>query len=327
MNKSKSIYGNVIHEVKNLTESDTRYHRILSSTPIIPGRWPGVANEQALAEAIYATMDIGANCLTPNGTITTNVGRGPAFNGQKELKAWQALNQDNENGLEEVPNSAFRVWYGTWIDLNNNDVFVHGRPENHHYKTFRRLGSDAGINSYTLPESVPQIAINEVTKSPGLYPIDHNPTPDEGQMWLYNKGYDFKRERDNPDFKKFKALLIEFDHDKGNYIQIPLPQSTPLGMFDIDDKVHTHIHSLANRGSRHAVNRIEKYANHDIWLYYWMSKVFTNTNERVLIPFAGDGEMTLATLMNGSTPTTIELNELRHEINRDIIYEWERNFY
>lgn len=325
MSYPKSIKGNMIQEGPKLGKGPRTYHRIISNTPCVPGRWPGVANDQALAQAIYATMDLAQNVLTPNGTITTNVGRGPAFNGQKELKDWQALNVDRERGLEEVPDSAFRVWYGTWRDLNNNDVFVHGRPDNHHMKTFRRVGADDTINNYTLPDTVPQVPINNVTKSRGFYPIDASPSPDEGQQWLFNKGYDYRLEANNPNFEKFKAILIEFDHNPDVYIQVPLTQEIPSGLWGLSDKIIKHLHE--GRGTRHAMGRVEKYANHDIWLYYWMMKVFSNPGEDIVIPFAADGELTLAALMNGSVPTTIELNTNRHEINRDIIYEWQRAFY
>jgi hypothetical protein len=325
MSYPKSIQGNMIHEGPKLSKGPRRYHRVISNTPIIPGRWRGVANPEAFEKAIYSTMDMAQNVLTPNGTITTNVGRGPAFYGQNELKRWQALNVDRTNGLEEVPETAFRVWYGTWRDLNNNDVLVHGRPENHHFKTFRRVGSTDTINNYTLPDSVPQIPINNVTKSPGLYPVDAHPSPDEGEQWLLDKGYDYRLKANNPNFEKFKAMLVEFDHNPGVYIQIPLPQEVPLGFWGLSTKIINHLHE--GRGTRHAMGRVEKYANHDIWLYYWMMKVFSNPGEDIVIPFAADGELTLAALMNGSVPTTIELNTNRHEINRDIIQEWQRSFY
>ena len=54
-------------------------------------------------------------------------------------------------------------------------------------------------------------------------------------------------------------------------------------------------------------------------------EVFSNPGEDIVIPFAADGELTLAALINGSTPTTIEFNESRSNINRDIIYEWNRH--
>ena len=324
MSSPKSIHGNIIHEGPKLAKQG-HYHRIISDTPIIPGRWPGVPDQGALERSIYALMDLAQNSLTPNGTITTNVGRGPAFNGQNELKRWQAVNEDRENGLEEVPNSAFRVWYGSWIDLNTNDVFVHGRPENHHMKTFRRKGASDTFNNYILPDNVEQISLGTVTKSPGLYPVDHNPSPDEGQQWLLDKGYDFMQQAASRDFKKYKAILVEFDHNPGSYIQLPLPQQVPYDFWDISPRVIEHLHD--GRGTRHAMGRQEKYANHDIWLYYWMMKVFSNPGEDIMVPFAGDGEITLAALINGSYPTTVEINRNRHEINRDIIFEWERRFY
>ena len=189
MSYSRTICGDIKYEGPKLAKGTVRYDRIISNTPIIPGRWPGVADESELTKAIYATMDMAQNVLHPNGTITTNVGRGPAFHGQKQLKKWQELNDERINGLEEIPNSAFRVWYGTWIDLHTNDVFVHGRPENHHFKTFRRKGSDATINEYELPDNIGRIDINNVTKCRGLYPIDHSPVPNEGEMWLFDRGY------------------------------------------------------------------------------------------------------------------------------------------
>jgi len=326
MTYSRTICGDVRHEGRKIANGSIRYHRIISNTPCIPGRWPGVANADMLAQSIYATMDMAVNALTPNGTITTNVGRGPAFHGQNELKEWQALNADRVNGLEEVPNSAFRVWYGTWIDLHNNDVFVHGRPENHHFKTFRRVGSGVTMNDYTLPDNIGHVEINNVFKSPGCYPIDHSTDPDEGQKWLQERGYNYRLERDSEDFAKFKAVLIEFDHAPGTYIQLPLSQQNNFDDFwDITPKVAETLHK--GKGCRHAMGRIEKYANHDIWLYYWMMKVFANPGEQIIIPFAADGELTLAALMNGSTPTTIEMNESRHNINRDVILEWNRSNY
>jgi hypothetical protein len=319
----RALHGNITSEGPKLYREGYRYKRIISPTPCVPGRWPSIPDAAALEQTIYATMDLANNILSPDGTITTNVGRGTGFHGQQELKRWMALNPDR---LEEVPNSAFRVYYGVWRDLNNNDVFVFNRPDNHHYKTFRRVGSIASdMNEYTLPSDVHQETVNKVYKAGGCYPLDHHPTPNEGEAWLLARGYDYNLKRNNPNFKKMKATFVEYDHAPGVYIQIPLqPMRYNFPCFGLPVNIIEHISDPTCKGTSHARRRKEKYATWDMWLYFWMMKVYTNPGEKVILPFAQDGDITVAALMAGLDPVTIEANDKRHSIQKDIMLEWSR---
>ena len=319
----RTLHGNIITEGPKLYKEGYRYKRIISPTPCVPGRWPSVSDAAALEQTIYATMDLANNILAPDGTITTNVGRGKGFNGQEELKNWQALNPDK---LEEIPNSAFRVYYAVCKDLNNDDVFVFNSPDNHHYKTFRRVGSDSDINAYDIPADVYQETVNKVYKAGGCYPLDHHPTPSESDVWLLERGYDYNLKRNNPNFKKLKATFIEYDHAPDVFIQIPQqPTNFTQPCFGLTEKVLDHVLSPTNKGTTHARARIEKYAKWDMWLYFWMMKVHTNPGENVILPFAQDGDITVAALMADLKPVTIESNLLRHSIQKDIMLEWARN--
>ena len=60
-------------------------------------------------------------------------------------------------------------------------------------------------------------------------------------------------------------------------------------------------------------------------VYFWMMKVHTNPGENVILPFAQDGDITVAALMADLKPVTIESNLLRHSIQKDIMLEWARN--
>ena len=57
-----------------------------------------------------------------------------------------------------------------------------------------------------------------------------------------------------------------------------------------------------------------------------MMKKFCNPGEKVLVPFGGEGEMTLAALLNGSEVTVVEASRNRAIINEDILIEWQRKF-
>ena len=110
------------------------------------------------------------------------------------------------------------------------------------------------------------------------------------------------------------------------FIQIPQqPTNFTQPCFGLTEKVLDHVLSPTNKGTTHARARIEKYAKWDMWLYFWMMKVHTNPGENVILPFAQDGDITVAALMADLKPVTIESNLLRHSIQKDIMLEWARN--
>ena len=63
-----------------------------------------------------------------------------------------------------------------------------------------------------------------------------------------------------------------------------------------------------------------------MWLCYWMMQKFCNPGEKVLLPFAGDGEMTLAGLIHGVEITAVDASTPRAKLNEDIVVEWMRKF-
>ena len=297
------------------------FDRIMAPCPSVIGRYSYVAGPSDFAQTLRTMFGTADRCLSEDGTITFSCLR----DSEKEWAVWL---QENPDKFEEVPNSRFLVWTGYVRDLNNNDVFVGNNIEYMRFKTFRRVGSDATLNDVTIPDDVVMDPFNRVEKGNFVTPIEPNPpVQDERDKWLAGRGM-VPMVHKSVHYNPFKYFLVEFDHDMGNYIQIPshFPTNDPKFRFGLDISVINHVMDPNNKGSYHAMAGINKYRVYGTWLCWWMMQKFCNPSERVLIPFAGDGEMTLAGLFRGCDITTVEANEDRAKINEDILIEWERKF-
>jgi hypothetical protein len=298
------------------------FDRIMAPCPSVIGRTRYVAGPSDFAETLRGMFGVADRCLSENGTITFSHLRDAS-------NEWGVWLQDNPGKFEEVPNSAFQVWTGYVKDLNNDDVFVGANIEYMRFKTFRRVGSTATVNDVVIPDDVVQKPFNRVEKGNFVAPIDTNhPVHNEADEWLLSRGMRPMVHK-SVHYAPFKYFLVEMDHDEGNYIQIPSHHPTNQDNFrwGMTDEQYNHILDESNKGTYSVITAPgDKYRVYGLWLCHWMMKKFCNPGEKVLVPFGGDGEMTLAALLNGSIVTVVEASRARSFANEDILVEWQRKF-
>jgi hypothetical protein len=130
-------------------------------------------------------------------------------------------------------------------------------------------------------------------------------------------------------YDPFKYFLVEMDHDEGNYVQVPShhPTNDPDFRWGLSQHQMQHITNPENKGTYHVISSPNLGRRmYGLWLCYWMMNKFCSPGEKVLVPFGGEGEMTLAALLYGSEVTVVEANANRAIVNEDIIIEYVRKF-
>ena len=317
----KSIFQRFQDISQEFQRDRVPFDRIMAACPTVSGRWQYVAGRSEFAETLRGMFGVADRCLSENGTIT--------FSHMRDASAeWGVWLADNPGKFEEVPDSAFQVWTGYARDLNNNDVFVGPNIEYMRFKTFRRVGSTATANDVTLPGDLRLDTFNRVDKGNFVSPIDSNTYQNEMDQWLLRRGIKPVSSKESL-WTPFKYFLVEMDHDPGNYIQVPGGQPTNNDdfRFGMSASQHKHISNLSNKGTRHVIASPQvRHRVYGLWLCNWMMKKFCNPGEKVLVPFGGEGEMTLAALLNGCEVTVVEANTNRYIINEDILVEWQRTY-
>ena len=318
----KSYYQLFQNVAADFQRDKVPFDRIMAPCPTMIGRWRYVAGQSDFAETLRSMFGVADRCLSENGTIT--------FSHMRDASnEWAVWLKDNPGKFEEVPNSAFQVWTGYLKDLNNDDVFVGANIEYMRFKTFRRVGSTATVNDVVIPDDVVQKQFNRVEKGNFVAPVDENhPVQNEADRWLLGRGMKPMIHK-SVHYAPFKYFLVEMDHDEGNYIQIPSHQPTNQDNFrwGMTDAQSSHILDGTNKGTYSVIaSPGVKHRVYGLWLCHGMMKKFCNPGEKVLVPFGGEGEMTLAALLNGSEVTVVEASRNRAIINEDILIEWQRKF-
>lgn len=322
MHKSyHGLFDQIAHQ--ELIDSKAKFDRIMAACPSMIGRYQYVQNEKLFARTLRTMFDTADKCLTDDGTITFSCLR----DSEREWAIWL---ENNPGKFEEIPDSRFLCWAGMAKDLANHDVFVGPNIEYMRFKSFRRVGSSATIKEHTIPDDVVMQEYNRVEKGNFVTPIDPNPKINEMDKWLAGRGLTPEAHKGSH-YNPFKYWLVEFDHDMSNYIQIPLfPTNDRNFRWGLSDSVvNNHLNKI-NKGTWHAMggDRVSRHHHrtHGLWLCYWMYQKFCNAGDKVLVPFGGHGEMTLAGLLSGCDMTVIEANAERYFINEDIIIEWQRTY-
>lgn len=303
-------------------DSKDTFDRIMAPCPTMVGRYEYVIDEEHFARTLRYMFDTADKCLTDEGTITFSCLR----DSEREWAAWLS---NNPGKFEEIPDSRFLVWGGIVKDFANHDVFVGPNIEYMRFKSFRRVGSNATIKEHTIPDDVPMHEFNRVDKGNFVTPIDPNPEINEADQWLMRRGIKPVIHKGKY-YDPFKYWLVEFDHDMGNYIQIPLwPTNDRNFRWGLSDSVINHL-NRKNKGTFHAMAGTPDARHHHrakgLWLCYWMYQKFCDAGDKVLVPFGGHGEMTLAGLLSGCEITVVEANSWRYAINEDIVIEWQRAY-
>ena len=305
-----------------LAEDGATYDRIMAPCPTMIGRWQYVKGPSDFAETLTAVFDVANRCLSPDGTIT--------FSHMRDASAeWAVWLSDNPNVFEEVPDSAMQVWTGYARDLHNDNVFVGPNIEYMRFKTFRRVGSNATVNDVVIPDDVVMDPFTRVEKGNFVAPVDENhPVQDERDRWLAGRGMKPMTHK-GIHYDPFKYFLVEMDHDEGNYVQVPShhPTNDPDFRWGLTQHQMQHITNPENKGTYHVISSPNLGRRmYGLWLCYWMMNKFCSPGEKVLVPFGGEGEMTLAALLYGSEVTVVEANANRAIVNEDIIIEYDRKF-
>ena len=295
------------------------FDRIMAPCPSIVGRYPYVKTNHDFVRTLGGMFSVAQRCLSDDGTITFSCHR----DSEQEWAAWLS---NNPGVFEEVPNSRMLVWNGYRRDLMNNDVFVGTNIEYMRFKTFRRVGSNATMNDVTIPDDVVMDPYNRVDKGNFLAPIDRNKVLNEADEWCIKRGCD-PVEHIGRFVDPFKYWMVEFDHDMGTYIQIPKhPTRDDNFRWGMTEHQHAHIMDASLKGTNWVLAGHNKHRVYGMWLCYWMMQKFCNPGEKVLLPFAGDGEMTLAGLIHGVEITAVDASTPRAKLNEDIVVEWMRKF-
>jgi hypothetical protein len=244
------------------------------------------------------------------------------------LDDWLAANPGRFETVD-----GFRCWTGNRI--HEQQVLAGQRVENYRWITLRRVGQTVTPGSYSFPDEMFDSEDNfDPTKvtcdGRRMWPVQSlGEDEDSPEDWWKTKKLDTPL-RAGTFVRWFKYHLVEDFVTKGSFTRIPFEAGSWL-----TDPIMTWqqrellANAFDNAGDLPAVRHTisgEKHRTKLVWFYYWWLQRHTAPGDSVFIPFAGDGDAILASLIAGRGFYGVENNTHRAKVCADLLLEYRKRF-
>ena len=327
----KVIQNDMKLELFEMIDQNVTFDHAIINWPARVGDWPAVSTWFDLKDTITATMTAVDKLMSADGLVTV------FYWGDAETAMDDWLTS-NPGCFENV--QKFRVWSGNRI-TGEAPHLVHmaKKAENYKWATFRRVGSSATPSTYTFPDHCN-------TNPDDTFDVANVTLDTGGHMWPYESyqpgeidmTVNWKINNNLPTdafTREFKFHLLEDNAvtDPKTFVQIP----KEFGTWDVGSRsvlpfqqreflINAYHGDQNLPGTRHVISG-EKHRSKDIWFYYWWLQThLTSSSQNVFIPFTGDGDAIMASLLNGNGFYGVENNVHRAKIGSDIVKEYRIRF-
>ena len=321
------IVQNLIQtEFHEMLAQNVNFDHAIINIPYRSGDWPYILDDLEMREVVTALFTVCLKQMNVNGHITI----GYSNAAKQAIDLWL---ENNPGRLQVI--DKFRCWTG--LKQYEQKVSVVKRVENYRWITLARVGETPTRLNWKFGDVFPtehRYNAEHVTKDgKKMWPVDGN-NSDEGlaspeEWWKNEIGIPV-----DTYCPWFKYHLVEYGDDVGNYTTIPFNMNWDGASSDGSDLTWQQREILKNAvdnaADLPAIRHVMSGTAHRTkltWFYYWWLKRYTQPGQDVFIPFTGDGDAILASLLTGRGFYGVEAQVDRWKICKDLVLEYRNRFH
>lgn len=324
----KIVQADIRDDCFEMIEQGVTFKHAIINFPARIGDWPSVKTWFDLKDTVNATFEVIDKCMAEDGMVTM-------FNWgdcKTAIDDWLNTNKNRFEFIEE-----FRLWTGE--SIYDKQVLAGKRVENFRWMTLRRVGQSVTPGSYAFPDSM----------FPSKWDFtQEGVTLDGRRMWPVQS---LEENEDSPvDWWKTKKLnppqrlavqceLFKFHlldigdkpSEKPNFIRIPFGcgdwEEDPINTVQQREFLAKAANGHADMpATRHVLSQGDSHRTNLVWFYYHWLMRHTAAGDDIFIPFTGDGDAILASLIAGRGFYGVEVNTDRSRICKDLLLEYRVRF-